>query len=143
MVYSFTGTQAGITNLQYIELDLTIEDRFSEITALNHGGCIGADAAFHDLLNEQSLLDLLTVWPASGVAPKKIAKLSGSGFKVHKPLPPLERNQLMVAECQVLIACPKEVNEQVRSGTWATVRRARAIGRKILYIFPDGETWEE
>lgn len=39
----------------------------------------------------------------------------------------------------VLLAFPKAAQEEVRSGTWATVRRAwRAIGRDNVFIHPVG-----
>jgi hypothetical protein len=46
----------------------------------------------------------------------------------------------IVVESELLIATPKEVKEQLRSGTWATVRRARKVGIPIILITPDGGT---
>ena len=37
-----------------------------------------------------------------------------------------------------LVAAPKEDEEVVRSGTWATVRYARKAGRVVLVVRPDG-----
>jgi hypothetical protein len=50
----------------------------------------------------------------------------------------LERNTEIVKACDVLIATPKEQDEVLRSGTWATIRRARKYDKKLAVIFPDG-----
>lgn len=47
----------------------------------------------------------------------------------------MTRNDMLVAACDTLLAFPKTAVEQVRSGTWATVRRARKAGKEIR-IFP-------
>jgi hypothetical protein len=52
--------------------------------------------------------------------------------------PYLVRNHEIVDDSQVLIAAPKEFTEQLRSGTWATIRYARKIGRTVRIVFPDG-----
>lgn len=57
---------------------------------------------------------------------------------IRDPLPPLERNHRIVDACDVLIACPKDAQEQLRSGTWATVRYARKQGKRVIVITPDG-----
>ena len=57
---------------------------------------------------------------------------------------PLDRNQAMIDNCDVLIACPRTHREVDRSGTWATVRRGRRADRTICY-FPllRGVPWVE
>jgi len=37
-----------------------------------------------------------------------------------------------------MIATPGEVDEQLRSGTWSTVRFARKQGKPVHVILPDG-----
>jgi hypothetical protein len=54
----------------------------------------------------------------------------------------LARNRAIVREADVLIACPRGATEQLRSGTWATVRYARRIGVRVMLIAPDGSTSE-
>jgi len=43
-------------------------------------------------------------------------------------------------ELGLVLACPAQKREQLRSGTWATIRYARKTGVKMFVIFPDG-TW--
>jgi hypothetical protein len=53
--------------------------------------------------------------------------------------PPLDRNRDIVADCSRLIACPRGPERSYpRSGTWATVRYARAAGKPVTIIWPDG-----
>jgi len=54
----------------------------------------------------------------------------------YPPLPFLVRNKAIVAATQILIAAPKTVGEVLRSGTWATVRYARKMNRKIIMLNP-------
>ena len=44
----------------------------------------------------------------------------------------------------VLIAAPAEQEgERLRSGTWATVRYARRLGRRVVLVCPDGSLRED
>lgn len=58
------------------------------------------------------------------------------------PRPYLVRNRVIVDQCTALIATP-DGPERLRSGTWATVRYARILGRPILIIMPDGSCERE
>jgi hypothetical protein len=55
----------------------------------------------------------------------------------------LQRNRNIVDAVQVMIACPRGFEEELRSGTWATIRYARKVGRKLYIIYPDGRVDEE
>jgi predicted Rossmann fold nucleotide-binding protein DprA/Smf involved in DNA uptake len=57
---------------------------------------------------------------------------------LREPLPYLERNHAIVNESDFLIAAP-DGPETLRSGTWATVRYARKVGKRVLVIMPNGE----
>ena len=63
--------------------------------------------------------------------------------EVRDPLPYLERNRAIVDACDILIACPKGMQEEQRSGTWATVRYARRRDRPIVIVWPDGTVTRE
>jgi hypothetical protein len=47
----------------------------------------------------------------------------------------MARNDLMVADCTALVGFPYTLTEELRSGTWATIRRARRAHRGIR-LFP-------
>jgi len=54
------------------------------------------------------------------------------------PKEPLARNRDIVNMSDILIAAPGEKAEVLRSGTWATIRYARKMSRKLLVIYPKG-----
>ena len=49
-------------------------------------------------------------------------------------LPPLVRNARIVQAADLLIAAPEQDIEQLRSGTWATVRAARKKGIPVIML---------
>lgn len=53
--------------------------------------------------------------------------------------PPLVRNHDIVDSTELLIACPKEQVEVLRSGTWATIRYARKKEITVWLIDPEGQ----
>lgn len=60
------------------------------------------------------------------------------------PLKPfLDRNRDIVDVTMGLIAVPGGFEEELRSGTWSTVRYARRLGRPIKIVWPDGSVKEE
>lgn len=102
-----------------------------------HGGCVGADDDFDEIASEFQL--------PIGVYPSTVYSKWGKRRSptVQSPQSPLVRNKLMAYSCNVLIATPKEYNEVIRSGTWATVRYARKYHKRIYLVFPDGSIKEE
>ena len=46
----------------------------------------------------------------------------------------MQRNDRLAQEGDVLIAYPPTAHEEVRSGTWATVRRFRALGKPVTIV---------
>lgn len=145
--WAFTGTQRGLTHAQYLALDNVIRDEIlMSAVSIAHGGCLGADIEFHELLLQFRLGPQTTVYPSN--IPKKSAfdNLQGVdkyGVTIREPRDPLERNRYMIHRCDRLLACPGEMEEVVRSGTWATVRHARRCHRRITFVWPNGTITHE
>jgi hypothetical protein len=134
----FTGTQDGLTRDQRRTLRRQIRWNTLTETMFHHGDCIGADAEFHKILRK----DNRTVIIHPPEDPKKRAFCRGF-YEIRKPLPYKVRNWNIVAGTDYLIACPKGFEEEIRSGTWMTVRIARRMQHRILFIWPDGRLeWE-
>lgn len=57
--------------------------------------------------------------------------------ELREPAEYLDRNHAIVDECSVLIAAPRSLTEEQRSGTWATVRYARKMGRPVVILDPE------
>lgn len=140
MNIGFTGTQTGLTTQQSNSLLLVISTLFeSGYTRAIHGDCIGADASFHAACQAHGGFVIL-IFPgiaADGTSPKR-AYCEGA-YYLYERKPYLERNRDIVDAADVLIVCPKEREEQIRSGTWSTYRTAQKLGKSCVIIYPDGE----
>ena len=136
MKIGFTGTQKGMTKAQEHTLSaiLWTASENKDITEFHHGDCVGADAQAHNLIDGMGLHDRIVIHPptnSSRVAFKP-------SLKILEPKPYLERNHDIVDACDVLLACPSSMVEQRRSGTWATIRYAKKVGKSYMIIYPDG-----
>ncbi len=128
----FTGTQIGMTDPQLDTVRCILHG--VNFTA-HHGCCIGADAEFHGIV--RSIPKPLVLHPSTSVRKTMPCDLD-SRYTWRAPMPPLIRNRIIVRECDILLACPKDYTMQLRSGTWATVRYAADVNRRIVIVYPDG-----
>ena len=136
MKLGVTGTREGLTEAQSQALVLLLIE--TEPTEFHHGDCKGVD--------EESLaLAIRWVDPWTVSHPPKDPKHRAftSNSQVRAPKDYLKRNHDIVDEVDHLVACPGRMNEVLRSGTWATVRYARKVGKPITIIWRDGTTKEE
>lgn len=99
---------------------------------IHHGDCIGADAEAHDIARFHGMR--CVGHPPSN--PIKRARKFVDEWRGEKSY--LDRNKDIVRETDWLVATPGEFTEQLRSGTWSTVRYARRIGKRVVVILPDG-----
>jgi hypothetical protein len=138
MIYKvgFTGTRSGMNPRQIDELINYLKDLLEDfpLIVFHHGGAVGADAQAHSIA--QSLEIPIMVHPASGVAKKYIAELGGTPIYTL-PKPPLVRNRDIVDVVDVMLAAPRTCEEELRSGTWYTVRYARKTEVHVHYLFPE------
>lgn len=143
MKLGFTGTQIGMTPRQADAFRQFLESR--DVSEFHHGDCIGADAQSHAIAIDRQIR--VVVHPP--VDPKKRAFvdetqteeewLSNTMAIIVRPEKPyLDRNHDIVDETDELVATPKSVYEELRSGTWATIRYAHRVGKPVTLIMPDG-----
>lgn len=108
----------------------------TKVAAFLHGGADGADTEAHAVAE---LLDLaIVIYPGvdrSGVVRNNRAWTNATLMPEEYFI---KRNRKMVDLCDLLIAAVGEPEEQLRSGTWATVRYAGKVGRPMLILYPDG-----
>lgn len=133
MIIGFTGSQEDLSLIQF-DLLVAVLAEFEEITAAHHGDCIGGDLAFHLIIEELRPDVEIHVHPPINKA--KTAFCPSDVKYERKEY--LDRNHDIVDACDILIACPK-MKEVLRSGTWATVRYARKIGKPIAILWRDGK----
>lgn len=127
----FTGTREGMSDFQKRTFETVMYAAVlqGDVVVLHHGDCKGADAEAHD-----------------------IALKLGCGIIIHPPvkrimraycqganeiMPPedyLERDQCIVNSCIGMIAAPKSDKEELRSGTWYTIRYARKMNKRVILL---------
>lgn len=128
----FTGTQRGMTDSQKAKVErYLVSLRKMGFRWLHHGDCIGADAEIHDLAKAMGFL-------TAGHPPINQTKRAFKQFDYeYMAAPYLVRNHHIVDHSQVVIATPKTSAEEIRSGTWTTVRYARKVGVPVYLVLPE------
>jgi hypothetical protein len=136
-IAGFTGTRDGMTTEQMKSVEAFMCGLWP--TTIIHGGCVGADAEFHELAHAMKSDLISIVWPSTVESMR--AMLKPKPTRIMPPKLPLDRNRDIVDRCDILIATPKEADEILRSGTWATIRYARmaAVNKQVFIFQPDGE----
>lgn len=129
----FTGTRSGLSKEQVFELSRLFVINSELYDTFLHGDCIGADAEADNIA--YSLGYAIKMRPCTFHSMRAYCR---SGIIVAEPMPPLERNKLIVGDSKLMIACPKELKEVRRSGTWATIRHSIRTGTRLTIIYPDG-----
>lgn len=131
MKIGFTGTQQGMNDNQKYLFGNHLKDIKGEF---HHGDCIGADAQAHEIAIR---LGLEPVIHPPDIMRKRAFK---TALQIRKSKPYLDRNKDIVNETELLVAAPKEMEMQLRSGTWSTIRYARKLKKNALILYPNG-TW--
>lgn len=112
MIICFTGTRHGLSPTQRRALRIWLP-RLQGSKFL-HGDAVGADKQAAHLAGEFFDANMIFALPAGK--------------------DPLVRNRRMVKAASLLVAAPFTDQEQLRSGTWATVRYARKKGIPVLML---------
>lgn len=134
MTLGFTGTSEGMRPRQR----KAVRQLLWQVNVLHLGDCVGADAEAYE---EAVSLGVKTVGhpPSDG---KLRAFLTYDDERPAKPYLVRDRDIAMEG-VHGLIAAPSGWVEELRSGTWATVRYARQAKRHIWIVRPDGSVREE
>lgn len=145
MKIGFTGSREGGTPALLSVLNELVVDQFVLATEFHHGCCVGWDELACLLVGYCVRCNPTFVRIAHpGDWPSLTSKLAKTNSEVVLPSKKnLVRNRDIVNACEWLIACPRTQEEELRSGTWATIRYARKMGRRITIINPDGTLTEE
>jgi predicted Rossmann fold nucleotide-binding protein DprA/Smf involved in DNA uptake len=103
----------------------------------HHGQCVGADAEAHAIALELGVPSII-VHPAddADLRARLSATPSTSSVAYLEPTESLRRNKAIARGVDTLIAAPATAAEQVRSGTWFTIRYARRLGRVEVIVLP-------
>lgn len=127
----FTGTRKGLTDKQEAEV-IRLLSALSP-TEFHHGDCLGADAQAHDIAKTLGIRTI--IHPPQNPVYRTYCVPSDPS-DVWPPREYLARNRDIVDQSDLLVACPGEATEQLRSGTWATVRYAKKLGKRVVLVLP-------
>lgn len=128
MSIGFTGTQEGMTLKQARELWICLSR--TSPNEFHHGDCVGADEVAHYIAKSLGIRCV-------GHPPTNSKKRAFTDCdEWREPLPYLDRNREIVDETEETVACPKSEIEELRSGTWSTVRYAIRQGKLLGIIVP-------
>jgi len=136
MKVGFTGSRKGLSKEQNAKLLKWMAENVKDVTDFHHGDCIGADSEAHNalLFGRQFCKDhevFIHIHPPLN----QTLSARRNGDIVYPAKGYLERNQDIVNACDLLIAAPAGLEgDCLRSGTWATVRIARKLKKKILIL---------
>lgn len=137
----FTGTQPGMTGDQ---IRVVMQFLISLApTDVHHGDCIGSDDDFHLITSLWDTPVRRHIHPPTNPTKRAWCPIRQETDTVYLPKPYLIRNHDIVDATTTLIATPAEYTEQLRSGTWSTIRYARKHRRHIIVVYPDGSTNED
>lgn len=133
----FTGRRDGMSGEQKLSVAHTVKMIASQgPTRAVHGDCVGADEEF------DALCQLVGI--PRGIRPCTFGNMRARcdlrGAEVlARPLPPMARNRAIVADSNILIACPPNT-ERIKkgSGTWATIGFGEKRHIPVIVVFPDG-----
>lgn len=124
----FTGSRKGMSEWQKRRLRMFL--RHHRPVEFHHGDCVGADAQAHKMVRE--LLPECRIVIHPGDMPRLRANCKGD--LTFEPFPPLHRNRLIVSATDEMVAAPETDEEQLRSGTWFTIREARRTGKRVSVL---------
>ena len=136
MVVGFTGTRNGMTDIQKEKVDGILQIlliKYPKLIAL-HGDCVGADDDFHKICR---LLEIpIEIRPCDLVHYRAFCEKASVTYKAEKPM---KRNRAIVAQADVMIACPPNFERIKRgSGTWATISFSKKANVLLYIIYPNG-----
>jgi len=131
MKIGFTGTRNGMSDAQKTALvallkKYTTRDNVT-VHEFHHGGCEGADLEAGAIASK--LKYHIVIHPGGATYLPKGIKAA-----VKDPKPNLVRNQDIVNAVDLVIAAPRTSTEELRSGTWATIRYAKRQNKALRML---------
>lgn len=134
MIVGFTGTRQGMTGEQKFEVARLL--RYLNPSIVLHGCCVGADRIFHRIvLSSVSHTVVIEGFPGDNEQKTWAERNGVESNPIH---PYLERNKIIAKRSDIMIVTPKGEKEELRSGTWATIRCRKKTGLLLYIVEPSG-----
>lgn len=139
--YGITGTKKGLTREQDRALITYLQAKWAKHplggVRFRHGDCLGADVRGAEFAKAMGFYV---------IAHPPLNSKYRAFFENDETLPMksyLDRDRDVVDACVEMVACPKGMAEERRSGTWATIRYTRLRSKPLTIIWPDGSITTE
>lgn len=138
MDFGVTGTRNGMTDEQMASVrDVLLYLDVVGFRTMHNGDCVGVDEQMYWLWKKHGAI-------VHGHPPTDNRYRANLRFdRCENAKPYLDRNRDIVDRSRILIVCPGQMTEQVRSGTWATYRYAKATDKRRIIIYSDGSVKKE
>lgn len=98
-----------------------------------HGACRGGDREAHDIVRALFPDCIIAVHP-SNIPEMWDEFCTEDADECFPAKPPLERNQDIVDLSHYIVAAPKTDEEQLRSGTWSTIRKTWKAEKPLIKL---------
>ena len=134
----FTGSRTSPNQRQrakFLEIFREIVTEHSRIVFI-HGDCVGSDEVAYSLVKENFPTIITTAYPGHDGRGNSPYRAYTRSDLIADSLPYMERNERIVRKADILLATPAEAEEQLRSGTWSTIRKARKFAVPTRIIVP-------
>lgn len=128
MKVGFTGSRKGMSQNQKEQFALEI-CRLNPVE-FHHGDCVGADAEAHAIVREFLPNTKIVIHPPLSDYARAFCK----GDEYKEPMAYIPRDRQIVLNTHRIIGTPLTDEEVIRSGTWTTIRYAKAQGRPTLVL---------
>jgi hypothetical protein len=127
-----TATREGLTiqQLQWTEGFL----KRNSTHVLHHGDCVGGDEELAIMFSKFGIY--IIAHPGSTPALRAKSRYNDLTLPNSNNL---FRNSVIVKSSALVIAYPKGSVEEIRSGTWFTIRYAKKENARIIIVGPDGK----
>jgi hypothetical protein len=123
MKIGFTGSREGMSQHQKEQFVLKMFQLLPD--EFHHGDCEGADAEAHDIVREFLPKVKIVVYPPLSFRHRAMKQ----GDVIMEPEGYIKRDYRIVDSTDYLIGAPKTDMEQIRSGSWTTIRYARKTSK--------------
>lgn len=140
MKLGVTGTRDGLSPDQKFHAIRLVSELAPEVAEFHSGDCIGVDDQVLWMLLSQNVTPDIHLYPAlvsERFRARAILRLESEGYEgviiQYKPLGPKVRNGFIAENCDYLLAFPGS-----GGGTWDCVRKAQAVERQGVIVYPDG-----
>lgn len=129
LTIGFTGNRYGLKTEQKYEINLILNnylDLYDNII-FSHGDSIGSDTEFHKICLHYKYTRLnknitIRIFPSNN----HILRAFNNADILMEEKPNLVRNQNIIKNSSILIACPIDKNkEEIKSETWSIIRQAK------------------